>query len=61
MSIQKMYSLTEIESIIGVTHRTLQQWVKDNKLPAVKIGGKWKVKESDLQQIIDGKAPNNNM
>lgn len=60
MSIQKMYSLTDLEDILGVTHRTLQEWVKVKKLPAVKIGGRWKVKESDLQRIIDGEGLKNN-
>ena len=60
MSIQKMFSLSEVASIIGVTHRTLQSWVKDGKLPAVKVGAKWRVKESDLQRIIDGEGLKDN-
>jgi excisionase family DNA binding protein len=44
----KCYSLTELESVIGVTHRTLLTYVKTGKLKAVKVGGRWKVKERDL-------------
>lgn len=49
-----LYSLTDIEPILGVTHRTLLQYVKDKKLKAVKIGGKWKVTEENLQKFLNG-------
>lgn len=52
----KVYSLTEIEPVLGVTHRTLLQYVKDGKLKAVKIGGKWKISEENLRAFINGKA-----
>ena len=41
----KLYTLTEIEPILGVSHRTLLQYVKDGKIKVVKIGGKWKICE----------------
>lgn len=49
-----VYSLTELEPVLGVTHRTLLQYVKDGKLKAVKIGGKWKVSEDNLKAFING-------
>ena len=49
----KLYSLTEIESILSVTHRTLQRWVKSGKLPAVKIGNRWKVSEATLRRFVE--------
>ena len=52
----KVYSLTEIEPVLGVTHRTLLQYVKDGKLKAVKIGGKWKISEENLRAFINGNA-----
>lgn len=49
-----VYTLTELEPILGVTHRTLLQYVKDKKLKAVKIGGKWKVSKDNLERFING-------
>lgn len=49
-----VYTLTELEPVLGVTHRTLLQYVKDGKLKAVKIGGKWKVSEDNLKRFING-------
>ncbi len=48
----KLYSLTELEEIIGVTHRTLLSYVKDGKLKAVKVGSKWRVSRADLISFI---------
>lgn len=52
----RLYTLTELESIIGVTHRTLLDYVKSGKLPARKIGGKWKVTEDNLKAFVNGSA-----
>ena len=52
----KVYSLTEIEPILGVTHRTLLTYVKDGRLKGVKIGGKWKVSEENLRKFINGES-----
>lgn len=49
-----LYTLTELESVLGVTHRTLQSYIKDERLKGVKIGGKWKVSEENLKKFING-------
>lgn len=54
LSNYRVYSLTELEPVLGVTHRTLLQYVKDGKIKAVKIGGKWKVSEENLKAFING-------
>lgn len=52
----KVYSLTEIEPILGVTHRTLLSYIKDKRLKGVKIGGKWKVSGENLRKFINGET-----
>lgn len=51
----KLYTLTDVEGILGVSHRTLLRWVAEDKIRAVKIGGKWKVSEDTLRAILEGK------
>ena len=51
-----LYTLTELEGVLGVNHRTLQTYVKNKKLKAVKIGGKWKVSEENLRKFINGEG-----
>lgn len=49
-----VYTLTELEPILGVTHRTLLSYVKSGRLKAVKVGGKWKVSKDNLAKFING-------
>ena len=51
-----VYTLTEIEPILGVTHRTLLTYIKDGRLKGVKIGGKWKVSGENLRKFINGEC-----
>lgn len=50
----RLFTLTEIEPILGVTHRTLLTYIKDGRLKGVKIGGKWKISEENLKKFING-------
>ena len=50
----RLYTLSELEPILGVTHRTLQTYIKNGRLKGVKIGGKWKVSEETLKKFING-------
>lgn len=52
----RLYTLTELEPILGVTHRTLQTYIKDGRLKGVKIGGRWKVSEETLRKFINGEG-----
>ena len=50
----KLYTLSELQPILNVSYRTLQNYIKDGRLKAAKIGGKWKVTESNLMKFING-------
>jgi len=50
----KLYTLQELESILETSTRTLLTYIKQGKLKAVKIGGKWKVSEANLQDFVNG-------
>jgi len=50
----KLYTLTELEPILGVTHRTLLTYIKENKIKGVKVGGKWKVSEENVRKFANG-------
>lgn len=51
----RLYVLTELEPIIGVSHQTLVRYVKAGTLKANKINGKWRVNQKDLEDFINGK------
>lgn len=50
----KVYSLSELEPILGVTHRTLLRYITEGRLKGVKIGGRWKVSQDNLRAFING-------
>lgn len=52
----RLYTLSDLEPILGVTHRTLQTYIKDGRLKGVKIGGKWKVTEDNLVKFLNGES-----
>lgn len=53
----KVYTLDEVADILKVTKRTLYNYVKAGKLPAVKIGKYWRVSEESLQTFISTGTP----
>lgn len=51
-----LYTLTELETVLGVTHRTLQSYIKSGRLKGVKLGGKWRVTEENLRKFLNGES-----
>lgn len=50
-----MYDTEKLAKFFGVTERTVLEWCRKGKLPAFKIGKKWKIRVVDLQKMIDRK------
>lgn len=53
----KVYTLDEVADILKVTKRTLYNYVKAGKLPAVKMGKYWRVPAESLQAFISTGSP----
>ena len=45
---EKFYSCEQVADRYGVMVSTVWKWIRENKLSAVKIGGVYRVRESDL-------------
>ena len=50
-----IYDTAKLAKFFGVTERTVLEWCRKGKLPAFKIGRKWKIRVVDLQKMIDRK------
>lgn len=50
----KLYTITELEQILGVCRRTLLSRVRSGKLPCKKINGKWRITEAALRKYVNG-------
>ncbi|MBX4187765.1 MAG: helix-turn-helix domain-containing protein [Candidatus Doudnabacteria bacterium] len=51
----KIIGVEELAQFFGVSDQTIWRWCKSGKLPAFKIGSQWKVRQSDLNRIINQK------
>lgn len=50
----KLYTKKEVAEILGITERTVWNYIKAGKIKASKIGGKWKVTEENLKKYVNG-------
>lgn len=50
-----LYTVKETAAILGCSTRTIMNYIKDERLPFVKIGGKWKITKENLEAFCNGK------
>jgi excisionase family DNA binding protein len=61
----RLLTLAEAANLLQVSTRTLQRMIRSGELPAFKVGGQWRLRETQLQQwvesrggsIVDAKKP----
>jgi excisionase family DNA binding protein len=51
----KILNVEELAKFFGVSNQTIWRWCKSGKLPAFKIGSQWKIRQSDINKIINQK------
>jgi excisionase family DNA binding protein len=49
----RLLTLPEAADLLQVSTRTLQRMIRRNELPAFKVGGQWRVRESQLTRWIE--------
>ncbi|RLE48113.1 MAG: IS607 family transposase [Candidatus Methanomethylicota archaeon] len=49
---ERHYTTREVCEILGITNRTLRRWIKEGKIRAVNIGGRWRIPESEIKRIL---------
>lgn len=51
----RLLTLPEAAALLHVSTRTLQRMIRRRDLPAFKVGGQWRVRESQLTRWIEGR------
>jgi excisionase family DNA binding protein len=51
----RLLTLPEAAELLQVSTRTLQRMIRRKDLPAFKVGGQWRVRESQLTRWIEGR------
>lgn len=48
----RLYSITDLEEILGVNHRVIWRYIKDGELHGFKLGNRWRITEQNLREFI---------
>jgi excisionase family DNA binding protein len=51
----RLLTLTEAAQVLQVSTKTLQRMIRGGDLPALKVGGQWRLRESQLMQWIESR------
>ncbi len=55
----QLLTLSEAADILQVSTRTLQRMIHSGEMPALKVGGQWRVRRALLRQWVEEKeSPN---
>ena len=50
----RLLTLLETAELLQVSQRTVNRMIQSKKLPAFKVGGQWRVRESQLTKWLQG-------
>ena len=51
----RLLTLSEAARLLQVSTRTLQRMIRQRQLPAFKVGGQWRMRESQLSEWLEQK------
>ena len=49
----KYFSPAELAEILNLDVRTVRKLINEDKLPAVRVGGQWRISEKDFNNFIE--------
>lgn len=52
-----LYSAAEAAELLGISERTLREYVKIGRIRAQKIGGDWTFTAENIQAFLQGRVP----
>lgn len=57
IEIDKLYKLSEVAKIIGVTSKTISAWAREGRIPAVKMGREWRLAGKAVIDLMEHGQP----
>ena len=51
---EKLYKLSEFARIIGISRSGAIKWIREGRIRAVNIHGRWYVPESEIERLVKG-------
>ena len=53
---ENLMTIDELAHYLKVTRRTIYDWLKQNKVPAVKLVGQWRFKKDKIDAWLETKS-----
>ena len=53
MFTQGLMTIEDVAEYLKVTRRTIYEWLKHNKIPAIKLVGQWRFKKEKIDAWIE--------
>jgi len=50
--VERHYSTREVCEVLGIANRTIRRWIKEGRLRAVNINGRWRIPESEVKRLL---------
>ena len=50
---ESLMTITELAGYLKVTRRTIYEWLKDRKIPAIKLVGQWRFKKDKIDEWLE--------
>jgi len=50
--VERHYSTREVCKILGIANRTIRRWIKEGRVRAVNVGGRWRIPESEVKRLL---------
>jgi len=57
---EKLLTPAQVAERLQITERTVYEWIRGDRLPALKIGRLWRIRQDELEAFLEGaraKAP----
>jgi len=51
----RLLTLNEAAELLQVSTRTLQRMIHSGEMPALKVGGQWRVREAQLRRWVENR------
>jgi excisionase family DNA binding protein len=51
---EKYYNTKEVSEMLSIGQEYLRQLLREGKVKGVKVGKRWKIKESDIEELARG-------
>ena len=55
MAFEALMTIDEVAQYLRVKKRTIYEWLKSGKIPAIKAVGQWRFKKDKIDDWLDGK------